>query len=92
MATPLQHINISAAPGQPSTFWISASGRYYRTADQAREDNPDLALNPADYTLTKSFWQRNRAWLLPLIILAALALLIWYLRRKNILRIRLTQK
>lgn len=89
MATELQHINISAAPGQPSTFWISPSGRYYRTAAQAREDNPALAVNPADYIIQKSFWQRNRAWLIPLIIISLLAILVWYLGRKGIITLKL---
>lgn len=53
-------INISASPGNPSTFWKSASGRYYRTKAEAVTDEAEHAVNPEDYVYVKSFWAQNK--------------------------------
>ena len=51
---------VSAEPGQPSVFWQSDSGKYYRTKKQALEDNGDKSVNPDDYEVKTSWWKRNK--------------------------------
>lgn len=56
----MEKMNISAAPGQPSTFWQGASGRWYRSMKLAETDIEGNAVNPEDYMYTKSFWAHNK--------------------------------
>lgn len=79
----LRYINIDAAPGQPSTFWVSNSGRYYRTYAQAKADNPTLAVNPRDYVLKKSFYQQHKCIIWACVVLLVAGLSVVYLFDKN---------
>lgn len=81
----LRYINIDAAPGQPSTFWVSNSGRYYRTYAEAKADNPTKAVNPQDYVVKKSFYQQHKKviWAC-LIILAAGLSVVWLFDRNKL--------
>ena len=51
---------VSAEPGQPSVFWQSETGKFYRTKKQAIEDNADNSVNPDDYEVKTSWWKRNK--------------------------------
>ena len=55
-----RYINIDAHSGDPNTFWVGDSGRYYRTLKEADEDNPVHAVNPQDYVIKKSFYQQHK--------------------------------
>ena len=67
-------INISAAQGNPSTFWKSEKGLYYKTKALAVEDKAINAVNPNDYAINKSFFvQHKKAILISLLLLAILA-------------------
>ena len=79
----LRYINIDAAPGQPSTFWVSNSGRYYRTYAEAKADNPATAVNPQDYVLKKSFYQQHKRIIWACVVLLAAGLSVVYLFDKN---------
>lgn len=34
-----RYITVSAAPGEPSVYWKSVSGKYYRTLSEAKKDS-----------------------------------------------------
>lgn len=58
--TSRRYINIDAKQGDPNTFWVGDSGRYYRTLKEAEEDNPDNEVFPQDYVIQKSFYQQHK--------------------------------
>ena len=66
-------INISAAQGQPSTFWKSATGLYYKTKAEAEKNDKSKAVNPNDYAITRSFWTQHKKSILITLLLLALA-------------------
>ncbi len=55
-----RYINIDALPGDPNTFWVGDSGRYYRTLKEAEEDKPENEVFPQDYVIKKSFYQQHK--------------------------------
>lgn len=67
-------MHISAAPGQPSTFWQGKSGRWYTNKQAAENDVAMNAVVPQEYVSEKSFWHRNKTTIIVLLVLAALAL------------------
>ena len=70
-------VHISAKEGQPSTFWKSASGKYYRTKMEAELDT-GVAVNPDDYRVDVSFFVKYKTYILGAFIAAVVAgLLIW---------------
>lgn len=77
----MQVLNISAQPGQPSTFWQGKSGRWYRTKNHAISDKEEYAVNPDDYAIGKSWFQRNPT-LVALIVVTLIISLIIYLAKK----------
>ena len=67
-------INISAEQGQPSTFWKSETGLFYKTKAEAVKDDKTKAVNPNDYAIQKSFWQQHKqAIIISILILAVVA-------------------
>lgn len=67
-------INISAEQGQPSTFWKSETGLFYKTKAEAVKDDKTKAVNPNDYAINKSFFvQHKKAILISLLLIAILA-------------------
>lgn len=79
----LRYINIDAKAGDPSTFWVSETGHYYRTYKEAKEDNTKNAVNPTDYVATKSFWARHKKTLLVCALILAVGLGVVYLFDKR---------
>lgn len=61
--------NISAEPGQPSTFWSKDGENWYRTKAEAEQNDVSKAVNPDDYAIEKSFWQSNKKWIIAVLIL-----------------------
>lgn len=55
-----EYIHISTASGNPSTFWISRTGKYYRSKRQAENDSGKNTVNPEEFKLQKSFWDQNK--------------------------------
>lgn len=79
-------VHISAAEGQPSTFWVSKSGKYYRTKSEAIADT-GIACNPAAYEKKTSFLVKYRYYMLAgVVALALLALTIFILTKKGIIK------
>lgn len=79
----LRYINIDAAPGQPSTFWVSQSGKYYRTYREASEDRGQTNLNPEDYAIKKSFFTQHKKVILICLVVLVAGLGVVYLFDKN---------
>lgn len=70
-------IHISAKEGEPSTFWKSASGKYYRTKKEAEKDQ-GTAVNPEDYRIDVSFFTKYKTYILGAFCAAIVAaLIIW---------------
>ena len=63
-------LHISAAAGQPSTFWQGSSGRWYRSIADARADRAANSVNPEDFVIPRPFWRRRQR-----LIIAAIAVI-----------------
>ena len=64
-------VHVSAVPGQPSTLWQGASGKYYRRKAQAESDSGLYAITPESIEKNKqSFFVQHK--LLCTAIIAAL--------------------
>lgn len=66
-AVGVQVVHISAAEGDPSTFWMSKSGKYYLTKAEAEKDKGKV-VNPDDYKLNTSFLKKYRKYILAALI------------------------
>ena len=67
-----QVVHISALEGQPSTFWKSVTGKFYRTKKEAEEDLGDNTLNPKKYEV-KKVWLDKYGKTIAIIVIAAIA-------------------
>ena len=76
-------INISAEQGQPSTFWKSETGLFYKTKAEAVKDDKTKAVNPKDYAIQKSFWQQHKSSIITAVIIIALVAGGLYLWKKG---------
>ena len=72
-----QVIHISAQEGQPSTFWKSASGKYYRTKDEAIKDS-GMAVNPDNYKVQVSFLAKYKNYILGALVAAIVTAALFY--------------
>ncbi|HOG36764.1 MAG TPA: hypothetical protein PK984_04405 [Paludibacteraceae bacterium] len=81
-------VNISAAQGQPSTFWQSETGAYYRNKYDAVKDDKSKAVNPADFALKKSFWKQNKKAIIISIVIIAIGVAGYFLWKKGRLIIK----
>ena len=79
----LRYINIDAAPGDPNTFWVSATGKYYRTYKEARLDMGDTNVNPQDYAIKKSFFTQHKKVILICFAVLVCGLTVVFLFDKN---------
>lgn len=70
-------VHIPAAEGEPSTFWKSDSGKYYRTKAEAQQDKGN-AVNPEDYRIEVGFFTKYKTYILGAFCAAVVAaLVIW---------------
>lgn len=77
--------HISAAEGQPSTFWKSISGKYYRTKLEAEIDC-GKTYDPSDYEKKTSFLVKYRKYILAgTVALLLLALVCFILTKKGVI-------
>ena len=78
MKTTIQRMDISAAPGTPSTLWVNNnSGKVYRKLKQALNDKGE-EVNPDDIEIKTSWLKRNRKALIAGFIGAVLAVaIVW---------------
>ena len=54
-------VHVSAVPGQPSTLWQGASGKYYRCKAQAESDSGLYAITPESIEKNKqSFFVQHK--------------------------------
>lgn len=79
----LRYINVDAAPGDPSTFWVSESGKYYRTYAEAKEDAGLTNVNPEDYAIKKTFFTQHKKAIIICGIVLVCGLVVVYLFDKN---------
>lgn len=79
-----RYINIDARAGDPNTFWVSDSGRYYRTLVEAEADDPANAVDPQDYVLKKSFYQQHKKtiWICAAVLAAGLTVIMLFKKNK----------
>jgi len=75
----VKEIHISAKAGDPSTLWQNTgSNRYYRTKAEAETDDATKAVNPADYSIEKTFWQKHGKKVLIGLGIVILVAVVWY--------------
>ena len=74
-------VHVSAKEGQPSTFWKSQSGKYYRTKSEAAADK-GVALNPDDYAIEVSFFTKYKTYILGALVAAIVAAAVIYFAPK----------
>lgn len=70
-------LHISAKEGCPSTFWKSASGKYYTTKSEAVHDS-GRAVNPDDYRIDVSFFTKYKTYILGALVAAIVATAVIY--------------
>lgn len=71
---------ISAKPGEPSTFWSNDNGTtWYLSKADAQTGDKTKAVNPDDYVYTKSFLAANKKTLLTCGLLVLVLAGIFYL-------------
>lgn len=68
----IETLHISAAPGQPSTFWKSKSGVFYRTKAEAEKDS-GTPVNPDDYKVGTNFFVKYKKYIIAACISALVA-------------------
>lgn len=83
---------ISAEPGNPSTFWQGASGRWYRSREDAKKDNVAKAVNPDDYIYYRSFWAHNKKTIIWCLVFVILILAFVYLYKAGYLVLHVHNK
>lgn len=71
-------IHVPAAEGQPSTFWKSASGKYYRTKAEAIADNGNDTCNPEKFRIDKSFFTKYKTYILGALVAAIVVAGLFY--------------
>jgi len=76
-------LHINAAPGNPSTFWVrrDAQGDWAKFWYRTRKD-ADLKINPVnppDFQIQKTFWQKNKDIIFSIAVVLAVAAIVWYL-------------
>lgn len=69
--------HISAVEGKPSTFWVSRTGKYYKTKKEAAKDEGKVE-NPDDYVIKKSFLTKYKTYILAAFIGAIVTAAILY--------------
>lgn len=74
-------VHVPAAEGQPSTFWKSASGKYYRTKKEAQEDK-GFAVDPEKYRIDVSFFTKYKTYILGALVAAVVAAAVIYFAPK----------
>lgn len=74
-------VHIPAKEGMPSTFWKSASGKYYRTKSEAEKDSGE-AVNPEDYRIDISFFTKYKTYILGAFVAAIITAGIIYFAPK----------
>lgn len=80
-------IHVSAKEGQPSTFWKSQSGKYYRTKKEATEDKGN-AVNPNDYAVEVSFFVKYKNYILGACVAALITAAIIYFAPKIVAKMK----
>lgn len=71
-------VHIPAAEGKPSTFWKSASGKYYRTKAEAIEDKGENTYNPEKFRIDKSFFTQYKTYILGALVAAIVVAALFY--------------
>lgn len=81
-------IHIPAAEGQPSTFWKSKSGKYYRTKAEAIADTGKDTVNPEKFRIDKSFFTKYKVYILGALVAAIITAAIIYFAPKIAAKIK----
>lgn len=81
-------VHVSSQEGQPSTFWKSQSGKYYRTKAEAIADKGDTAVNPNDYSIEVSFFTKYKTYILGALVAAIVAAAVIYFAPKIAAKIK----
>lgn len=75
-------VHVSSPEGQPSTFWKSKSGKYYRTKAEAIADKGTTAVNPNNYSIEVSFFSKYKKYILGALVAAIVATAVIYFAPK----------
>lgn len=77
--------NISALPGNPSTFWSSDNGNSWYCTKAEAETGEGKVVNPDDYIYTKSFWSQNKKTILVCAAITLIIGLLFYMWHKGVI-------
>lgn len=79
--------NISALPGNPSTFWSNNDGQtWHRTQKDALEGIN--AVDPEEFVMKKSFWAQNKKTIIIALIVVVAAAGAFYAYKKGFIRFK----
>lgn len=81
-------VHINAPEGQPSTFWKSQSGKYYRTKSEAIADEGKTNVNPNDYAIKVNFFVKYKNYILGAAVAAAVAAALFYFAPKIVAKMK----
>lgn len=83
-----QVVHVNAQEGYPSTFWVSKTGKYYRTKNEAIKDDGVSNVNPDDYAIKVSFLVKYKNYILGAAIAALVTALLIYYAPKIIAKVK----
>ena len=81
-------VHVSAKEGEPSTFWKSASGKYYRTKNEAIKDTGKNTVNPSDYEIQVSFVVKYKNYIIGAVVAALVAAALFYFVPKVVAKMK----
>lgn len=75
----VKEIHISARAGDPSTLWQNTvSGLYFRTKLEAEANDKTKSVNPDDYQIVKTFWDKHGKKVLIGVGIVVLVAVVWF--------------
>lgn len=80
-------LHVSAKEGDPSTFWKSESGKYYRTKKEAIEDKGTV-VKPSSYEISVSFFTKYKTYILGALVAAIVAAAMFYFVPKVVAKMK----
>ena len=81
-------VHVNAPEGQPSTFWKSQSGKYYRTKAEAIADEGKTNVDPNQYAIKVGFFVKYKNYILGATVAALVAAALFYFAPKIVAKLK----
>jgi sensor c-di-GMP phosphodiesterase-like protein len=89
----MEVLHITAKPSDPSIFWKGASGKWYRTIADAKADIETKAVNPADFEIKKSWFAKNKKYIIiGVVVICAIGLIAFLIKTQRRNRTKLPRR